>query len=399
MICPMRKRHHLRDRTIRVLTAAFSLFVLTTPLVLQAATISDIPFSALQAVVWVQCDDRQGSGTIINGQSGYVLTNAHVLVDPDTRAVASFCVVGLMDDKRTVPKYFYRTQIIRWSLRTDKSEDFAILQITRRISSTGPDAPFPFLKTNEFPTTGEAVRVLGYSGDNDELTMEPGVIRSFDDGFIQTSAVIRVGDSGGAGLDANNDLIGIPTRIVTITLETGATERIDYELVDIRAVMNWLDMYGPNEHDKFFTHADYTRYHKNAVFINQSSLGCEYTARTVSNPSVFCLLAGGERLVFPGEPVYSSWFPGYSGVVLVSQSVIYDYHIIRNVTFKPGTLVKSQTAPPVYVVVDNFGTMRWIPSETVAKQLWGPNWASLVRDIPDEFWANYNIGQPLEILP
>jgi hypothetical protein len=48
------------------------------------------------------------------------------------------------------------------------------------------------------------------------------------------------------------------------------------------------------------------------------------------------------------------------------------------------------------LVVDVAGTLRLVPSEDRATALWGNNWASLVKDVPDEFWINYHLGQPLE---
>ena len=354
------------------------------------------PLAVTQAVVWIQCGDRQGSGTIINGEQGYVLTNAHVVINLDTLAVPSTCVVGLVDENLQQPKYFYRASPLRYSFNEARNQDFAILEILRRISPTGPDKPFPFLKTNEFTAAGLPISVIGYSGDLESLSVQKGAIRGFDDGYIQSSAVILPGDSGGAGLDSNNNLIGMPTRVVTITTESGVTQSVDYELVDIRAVMNWLDTYGVNEHDKFFTHADPTRYHQTAVFINQTQVGCEYVARTVYDSAVSCLLPGSERMIFPNEATFASWFPNYSGVVTIPPEIMRTYKLLRNVTFKPGTLVKSYTSPQVYVVIDSFGSMRWVSSEAKAVQFWGPNWANQVRDIPDEFFANYTIGQPLE---
>jgi hypothetical protein len=50
----------------------------------------------------------------------------------------------------------------------------------------------------------------------------------------------------------------------------------------------------------------------------------------------------------------------------------------------------------VYVVVDVFGTMRHVPSEEKAIELWGENWAGLVHDVPDVFFTNYTVGPPLE---
>ena len=54
----------------------------------------EIPKSSLQAVVYIECGNRQGSGTIINPTSKFVLTNAHVVMDVDTKVVASSCIVG-----------------------------------------------------------------------------------------------------------------------------------------------------------------------------------------------------------------------------------------------------------------------------------------------------------------
>jgi len=240
------------------------------------------------------------------------------------------------------------------------------------------------------------VTVVGFSGPDAEREIRAGAIEKFEDGFIQVTAPINFGDSGGATLEAQNNLIGMPTEIVTYTSDDGTSQTTTYQVVDIRAVMIWLDTYGLNESDKFFTHADPARYHQNAIFINQTNLGCDYLARTPIESTVYCLEPGGTRMIFPTEATFLSWFPGFQHIALVSVHSVAQYELSRNVTFKPGTLVKSATSPKVYVVVDAFGTMRWIPSEARAIQLWGPNWASFVHDIPDEFFLNYAIGQPLD---
>lgn len=364
----------------------------------QAATIT-VPFSSLQAVVWVQCGNRQGSGSVINGQEGYVLTNAHVVANVETKnppEAASSCVVGFLSaENQTKPKIFYHSSIVRWSFDPERGQDFAILQIGKLLSSTGIDLPFPMLETNEFPVAGERMEITAYSG-GDTLSEEKGTIADFDSGFIVTTAVIRPGNSGGAGLNADFRLIGMPTRIVTVS-ETGQPDQIHYELVDIRAVMNWLDGYGPNEHDRFFTHENAKRFHENAIFLTQTNLGCAFLGRGMAASTVFCFLPGDERLVFPNEATFLSWFPGFATVDLLPTSLIAPYRITRNVTYRPGSLVKSATSPHVYLVVNAFGTLRFIPDETSAQRLWGPNWTASVHDVPDEFWGNYQIGPPLEI--
>lgn len=351
---------------------------------------------ALQAVVWVQCGNRQGSGSVINGEKGYVLTDAHVVTNVNTGKSAVSCTVAFMNLVTAKPSYFYEAAILKQVFDDAKSRDFAILQIGRQLTEQGLPRPFPSLKTNEFPFIGQQIGVYGFSQGGDHLITRSGVIQKFLNGFIETDAEISPGDSGGAALDKNFRLVGIPNRIITMTSEVDKTLRVAYELEDIRMVMTWLDTFGINDHDQYFTHEDYNRYHQNAVFISDADLDCQYLARTTLSTTVYCLMNGGNRMIFPNDATFLSWFPNFNGVVLSDPKGVSDYPPDRNVTFKPGTLVKSQTAPQVYVVVDSFGTLRWIPSEQKATQLWGPSWAALVKDIPDEFWTNYTVGQSID---
>lgn len=379
----------------RILAAAVFLSTLGFGPSVRASAI-ELPGSVLQAIVRIECGGRQGTGSVTNGEEGYVLTNAHVVRDVNTQKAASLCQVEFMSQAVNEPIATYEAYVVHEQFDPRRSQDFAILQITRPETSATIPRPFPFLKTNEFSNVGDPIKIVGYSGTDAERSVRAGMIEKFEDGFIQITAPISFGDSGGATLDAGQYLIGMPTEIVTYTSEDGETETETYQVVDIRAVMNWLDTYGSNEHDKFFTHADFGRYHKNAVFINQTSLGCDYLARTPIESTVYCLEPGGARMIFPTEATFLSWFSGFQHIALVTVDSITQYTLSRNATFKPGTLVKSATSPKVFVVVDAFGTMRWIPSEAKARELWGPNWAGFVHDIPDEFFTNYTIGQPLD---
>ncbi len=349
---------------------------------------------AKQAVVWVACGTSQGSGTVINGHEGYVLTNGHVAMDIHTGTIKPSCEVAFADISGR-PQIYYRASVIRAVFNEKLNQDFAMLQIGAPIGQTALSRPYPSAVTYEFPFKGDRVHVYGYSGMRDRLLTHSGTILDFVAGFIQTDAEVNPGDSGGAGFDDLGRLIGIPTRIVTLTDSQG-NETVYYELVDIRAVMTWLDTFGFNEHDTYFTHADPDRYHRSAVFITQDNLGCSSLGRTHAVSSVYCIMVDGTRLAFPNDLTFFSWFPDFSDIRLYDADALAGYRLTRNATFKPGTLVKLRTAPQVYVVVDVFGTLRWVPSELRATELWGPAWAGLVRDVPDEFWINYTIGQPLE---
>lgn len=375
----------------RSFTVAAFWLVLAAPIHAQTAD----PFlEAKKAVVWVACGRSQGSGTVINGTEGYVLTSGHVAMNVDEGTNEDECEVSFPDAVGR-PTYSYRANVIRATFDERRNRDFAILRIGSPVSQTTLSRPFPFLKTNEFTAKDDAVHVLGYPGVVDRLLVRSGTIYDYVSGFIQTDAEVMAGDSGGAALDDDGRLVGIPTRIVTITGSDGH-ESTYYELVDIRAVMNWLDTFGPNEHDLFFTHTDAERYHRTAIFIAQEHLGCSTLGRAPDVTSVYCLMLDGTRLSFPNEATFFSWFPDFSNIRFYTLNFIASHQLVRNATFKPGTLVKSATSPSVYVVVDVFGTLRWIPSEERAIELWGPAWAGLVRDIPDEFWTNYTVGQPLD---
>lgn len=349
---------------------------------------------AKKAVVWVACGDNQGSGTVVNGHEGFVLTNGHVAMDIETGSVKSPCEIAFADaDGR--PEVFYQASVIHSVFNEKLNQDFAILRIGLPKGPATVSQPYPAAATNEFTSRGDKVHIYGYSGTRDRLMTHSGSILDYVAGFIQTDAEVHPGDSGGAGFDDLGRLIGIPTRIVTLTDSQG-NESVYYELADIRSVMIWLDTFGFNEHDTYFTHFDAARYHRNAVFITQDHLGCSSLGRTHAVSSVYCIMPDGTRLAFPNDLTFFSWFPDFSDIRLYDAESLAGYRLSRNATFKPGALVKVRTAPQVYVVVDAFGTLRHIPSEERAIELWGSAWAGLVRDVPDEFWINYTIGQPLE---
>ena len=383
----------------RILLFLSTGILLVLPFPLFAQTVPAPSTEARQSSVRVVCDSRQGSGTIISAD-GFVLTNAHVVANIDATPIrpASECQIGIIDPLTERVRYLYRARIERFVIEHAHNQDFALLRITEAVSQERFTAPFPFRKIWEFSVENERMWTLGFPGNTNgsgsTFTVQAGFIQGFSNGFIRTTAIFRPGNSGGSAFNERGELIGMPTRIVTIT-EDGKAQRIRYELIDIRAVLAWLDTFGTSERDRFFTFADPERSRRSISFIEQSSLECDYLARVESVSTVFCLLPGDERLTFPNLGTYLSWYPTFDRIETVPDASLAGFRLSRNVTFRPGTLVKSSTFPSVYLVTDVFGTMRHIPTEDRAKELWGANWASLVRDIPDEFFVNYTIGPAL----
>jgi protein-disulfide isomerase len=111
-----------------------------------------------------------------------------------------------------------------------------------------------------------------------------------------------------------------------------------------------------------------------------------------SGPAVYYYADNGKRYVFPTEKVYKSWYTDFSGIVTITDAELASLTIGGNVTYRPGVrLVKITTDPRVYAV---HGTsLRWVNSETVAKTIFGDDWAKQVDDIPDALFTNYTLGE------
>jgi hypothetical protein len=117
---------------------------------------------------------------------------------------------------------------------------------------------------------------------------------------------------------------------------------------------------------------------------------------TYSDTAVYYFASDGRRYVFPNEKVYFTWYPTFENVNILSLEDMTKIPIGGNVTYRPGSkLVKFQTDNKVYAVYQN-GELRWVPTESLAKDLYGDGWASKVDDINESFYVNYTFGTPIE---
>ncbi len=118
--------------------------------------------------------------------------------------------------------------------------------------------------------------------------------------------------------------------------------------------------------------------------------------RGESLPAVYYMGKDGFRYVFPQDSVYFSWYENFDNVKWISDADLGTIQIGGNVTYKPGSwLVKINTDPKTYAVDEN-ATLRWVTSEEVATALYGADWNTKVKDVPDAFWSNYNFGSDIE---
>ncbi len=114
-----------------------------------------------------------------------------------------------------------------------------------------------------------------------------------------------------------------------------------------------------------------------------------------SRDTVYYLGADGKRYLFPTRQTFESWYPDFSDVRKISDEELHSFPLGGNVTYRPGVrMIKAKTAPQVYVV-DAGGVLRWVKSEAVAAEIYGPDWNTKIDDIPDTLFANYGLGQPI----
>lgn len=148
-----------------------------------------------------------GSGVIITAD-GYIVTNNHVIEEGDQIEVT-------LNDKRD-----FEAKIVG----TDPSTDLALLKIIDKTENL----PFVPFGNSDSLRVGEWVLAVG-NPFNLESTVTAGIVsakgRSIDilegqdriESFIQTDAAVNPGNSGGALVNTNGELVGINTAIITRT--------------------------------------------------------------------------------------------------------------------------------------------------------------------------------------
>ncbi len=119
-----------------------------------------------------------------------------------------------------------------------------------------------------------------------------------------------------------------------------------------------------------------------------------------NDSAVFLLDADLNRMYFPTLEVYNSWYEDFSGVQVIDPTCVSAYPTRSNtpigVNARAGAMLVKETISPVVYAVLPGNQIAAIGSEAVASALYGASWASLVRDVPSSFFANYsNSGMTL----
>ena len=146
-----------------------------------------------------QINNNIGSGVILNN-SGYLLTNAHVITEADDIQIT-------LNDGRQA-----EAEVVG----IDNETDLAVLHIELE------NLPVATIGNSDMLKVGDVVLAIG-NPYNFGQTVTQGIVSAtrrtrlgiaLIEDFIQTDAAINPGNSGGALINARGDLIGINTAIV-----------------------------------------------------------------------------------------------------------------------------------------------------------------------------------------
>jgi len=239
-----------------------------------------------------------GSGVIIQ-EDGLIVTNNHVV------GFADNIEVTLNDGRK------YRAI----KLGTDPSTDLAVIKIE------ATDLPFVSFSDSDQVEVGEWVIAVGNPFDYLRSTVTAGIVsakgRDIDiiqgengksiEEFIQTDAVVNRGNSGGALIDADGNLIGINTAIATPTgVYAGYSFAIPSNLVN-RIIDEILDSGGDIERARLGIYIDDLGNIREEGINTEASYGSFITEVVENSSADFAGLLYGDIIVnVNGTEVYDS---------------------------------------------------------------------------------------------
>jgi S1-C subfamily serine protease len=201
-----------------------------------------------------------GSGTILSAD-GIILTNAHVAA-PTAPGLATLyndpellfseqpdqLVIALHQAADRPPIETYVAEVVA----ADGPLDLAVIKIVADLDGNALDSSslnLPFVEIGDSDTIGlgDEIRVLGYPGAGGEtITFTKGNVSGFesqdfvgDRAWIKTDTTVSPGNSGGLGVNARGQIIGVPSFVREAT--GGAINRlrsVNYALPLLEAVQS-----------------------------------------------------------------------------------------------------------------------------------------------------------------
>ncbi|HEY4495506.1 MAG TPA: S1C family serine protease [Candidatus Paceibacterota bacterium] len=222
------------------------IFVFTASVVVPLNFVYAITQTQISSEVQIVCPDNygnwySGSGTIIDSK-GIILTNKHVVTD-QYGDIISACFIGFVSSANDEPDFGtennYNFAEVKY-YTTTSDMDAAILYLYNPTNKT-----YPYINIWRSDSSklqfGDKIEVIGYpSIGGSTITYTSGDFSGFggkSDGtqnYLKTTAILEHGNSGGAAYNPKGQFIGIPTMVVSGTLNS-----LSY-ILSVNSIKNWL---------------------------------------------------------------------------------------------------------------------------------------------------------------
>ena len=200
-------------------------------------------------VAYIECDFKYadgtpiytstGSGLLLPGEHGTILTNRHVISYAD-KYVPFVCRIQMPDDSQSVSIYGSEQEgdgsVFQEVGDNLDAGAITVNRPTQHMVDLEQRQPYPL---NCYPPSiGDKVVILGYPtvGARQDITATDGILSGFDGDYFITSAKVEEGNSGGIALSVKEDCyLGIPTYAEVGNVESLA-RILDFTVV-VRALM------------------------------------------------------------------------------------------------------------------------------------------------------------------
>jgi serine protease Do len=196
-----------------------------------------------------QQEMSKGTGSIISSD-GFVLTNAHVIIDQSKGRPFNNLRIFLKPDRvsgdlRKDTSLKYRAELVRFS----ENLDLALLRI--KSSTIGNLSPTLEFSDSDLVYIGDPVIAIGHPEQGGLWTLTTGTISSHINNYgnvpgknvFQTEASLNRGNSGGPLINGHGHIVGVNSMISRKAKDGLAITGINFSIKS-RVVVNWLNSIG-----------------------------------------------------------------------------------------------------------------------------------------------------------
>lgn len=188
--------------------------------------VRDVGREAARALVKVAVpgdsgNDRTGSGSIVDGEKGLILTNWHIVADDWGDLLNEDGSAGILwvEDPDQMADLVFMARVL--PEHSDPDLDFALLQITHRVEGANTlvvqwplDLPAVTLGDSDQVLPGSPVLLLGYPDYGEGgISWTQGLVTLRDQEWIRSDALISHGHSGGMMLNEAGQMAGILSEV------------------------------------------------------------------------------------------------------------------------------------------------------------------------------------------